>query len=129
MNLWQLIGLALYSCAFPLGIYFESQVGIPNAFLLSLINLPFLIILWPMLTLVEPFHLDQLLTHFLAWAIIFAQSYLAFIHLRGRAETVGVKTSKALVSSLTRLAAISSITLIIGGLVLVLLFRLHESMP
>jgi len=124
LSKWQLMGLAIYSCAFPLGVYLQNQHQIPGVFLIVLINLPFLLILVPLMMLAEPFHIGQLLSYFLAWAIIFAQSYLAFIHLRSRSERSGTNTSKALISSLGRLAGISAITLIIGGLILALLFKL-----
>jgi hypothetical protein len=122
----QLAGLALYSCAFPLGIYLESQLHLPNAFLLSLLNLPFLVILGPLLMGAGPLlnFNSQFPFYFLAWGIIFAQSYLAFIFLRRRADHLGISTSKALVSSLGRLGAVSLITLAIGGLALVILFRM-----
>ncbi len=126
LSMRELTGLALYSCAFPFGIYLESQLHLPNAFLLSLLNLPFLVILGPLIMGAGP--LLNLNSQFpfllLAWGIIFAQSYLAFVFLRRRAEHLGISISKALVSSIGRLGAISLITLAAGGFALALLFRM-----
>lgn len=127
LNKWQLLGLTLYSCAFPLGIYLEKVHHVPHAFLISLINLPFLLIVWPVfMSLAMPLSRGPLfIFYFLAWAVIFVQSYLAFVYLHSRSARVGISTSKALISSIGRLAVISLITLVVGGLFLVLLFRLH----
>ena len=67
---------------------------------------------------------NQVLWIFLAWVIVFAQAYLAYIYLRRHAENTGISTSKALLSSLGRLGLISLITLTIVGIALVLLFRM-----
>lgn len=123
LNKWQFMGLALYSCAFPLGVYLQNERILSNGLLLSLINLPFLVILGPLLMLAEPFHLSRVFGHLLAWTIIFAQSYFTFVHLRSGAEKNGASTRKVLMSSLGRLVAIALLTLVIGGFVLALIFR------
>jgi len=124
LSKWQFVGLALYSSAFPLGVFFQNQHYVPIAVLLSLVNLPFLVILAPLLMLAEPFHGAQFLFHFLAWTVIFAQSYLAFVYLRRRAASKGISPAKALVLSLGWLGILSSIAPIIGVLAVVLLLRM-----
>lgn len=119
----EFLGLALYSCAFPLGIYFEGQHHVPHAFLLGLINLPFLVILGPLLMLATPFQHSQLTSNLLAWAIVFAQSYFAFVYLRRRAERTGVSTLKALVSSVGRAVLCAIAAIVAGGLVLAFILR------
>jgi len=61
----------------------------------------------------------------LVWVAIFAQSYLAFIFLRRRAESAGASISSTLISSIGRLSVLFIITFVVGALALVLL--LHVS--
>jgi hypothetical protein len=126
LNTWQLLSLALYSCAFPLGIYVENGHHIPYAFLLALINLPFLVLLAPLLMLMEPFHVGQLSGQFLAWAIIFVQAYLAFVLFRHRAATAHVSLFHAFASSLGRASIVALATVLTGGLALAFLLRLPQ---
>ena len=116
-------GLALYACAFPIGVLLESQLHVQNAFLLALLNLPFLALLSPLLMLSEPLHLGRVPALALAWVIIFVQSYAAFVFLRRRAESAGVGIGLALRSSFGRVAVVALATFILGGVVLVLLIR------
>ena len=113
-----LVGLMLYSCATPLGIYLESQLHVPNAFLLSLVNLPFLVILAPVLMGTGPLvaQAGNLTAYVLVWATIFSQACLAFIYFRRRAESAGISTSMAIPAALGRLVVTALITLCLGGL-------------
>jgi len=126
LNRVELAGLVLYAFAFPIGITLGSQHQVPSALLpvvLMLINLPFLVLLSPLLMLSELLHLSQVAALVLAWAVIFAQSYLAFVFLRRRAESAGVGIWVSLWASLGRLAIVSLVTLFLVGLALVLLIR------
>lgn len=124
LNVSQALGLMLYSCAFPFGIYLQNH-HIPFAMLLVLVNLPFLVLLGPLLMLLEPLHLGQSFGYSFAWVIILGQSYLAFVYLRRQAKIKGVSTTKALTASIGRLVLVSLITLALGGLALVYLVQVH----
>lgn len=82
-----------------------------------------MVLLSPLLMLSEPLHLGRVPALALTWAIIFVQSYAAFVFLRRRAESVGIGIWLALRSSFGRLAIVALVTFILGGVVLVLLIR------
>lgn len=107
-----------------MGVFLENEHLIPGAFMLTLLNLPFLVILGPLLMMMEPFRTVWVPMGFVAWAIIFTQAYFAFIFLCRRAEADGASTFKALRSSVGRLVFVSLLTLVVGGLALVFLLRM-----
>lgn len=86
LSIWQFSGLAFYSAAFPVGIYLQNEFHTPGALLLWILNLPFLVILAPLLMMMEPFHIGRLFGHLMSWGIIFIQSYLAFVYWRNDSE-------------------------------------------
>ena len=123
LNKCEFVGLTLYSSAFPLSIALETQFNIPHISLLSLINLPFLVISGPILMAVGHLQVNHIFYLLLAWSIIFPQAYFAFIFFRLRSEKTGTSTTKAVLLSLGRIGAISIVTVIIGVLVLTYLFK------
>ena len=123
LNRRQFLGLALYSCATPLGIYLMNQYDASGAVLLVFINLPFLVILGPLLMMAAQLEFNLLIGYLLTWSIIFAQSYLAFVFvfLRRRTERGGENISSTRISSVWRLIVISTIVILCGLAILSLL--------
>jgi len=120
LNGLEFCALTLYASASPAGILLENQLHVPNAFLLSLLNLPFLALLGPLMMALEQLHPNQVVGLGFMWAIVFVQSYVAFLFLRWRAESNGVETWRALKSSFRRITVIALATSVLGGLALVL---------
>lgn len=118
LSIWQLVGLVLYSCAFPVGFYLDTSLHYHNAFLICLINLPFLVILGPLLMMPLIHTSGQFVSFFVVWAIIFVQAYLAFIHLRNSTESSGVSIFEALVESVGRIGFVFLVLLLSGCLLL-----------